>query len=81
MRFFPWYCGECQEETVYMATVQYEITWVTPHVVMSKLQTPQCRLCGALHFTEDTDEQIRIFLGLKGDTNAMGIQNPTNDLW
>src|SRR5947209_6389202 len=65
-RPFPWKCPSCGKREVHPATVPYtaEIKHdgLTHSVRIPALETPQCRSCGELLFSDSADEQINAAL-------------------
>jgi len=65
-RPFPWKCPSCGKPEVYPATVPYtaEIKHdgLTHTIRIPALETPQCRSCQELLFSDSADEQINAAL-------------------
>jgi hypothetical protein len=61
-RPFPWQCGHCGKDQVFLATTSYDAE--VRHggrlhaFTVPNLEIPVCRACGEKVFTEKVDEQI-----------------------
>src|SRR5437016_3912558 len=65
-RPFPWRCGNCLQDEVYLATMPYTAT--VKHdgriyeIPISEFTTPKCRNCAELIFTSAADDQMTLAL-------------------
>src|SRR5438552_3588279 len=61
-RPFPWICGSCLKEEVYLETMPYVANLKHDgrlhRIKIPELRIPKCRACGEITFSNNTDDQI-----------------------
>jgi putative zinc finger/helix-turn-helix YgiT family protein len=65
-RPFPWRCGHCGKDQVFMATMNYSASvkhdGLLHEFQVPNLEIPVCKACGEKVFTEKADDQINAAL-------------------
>ncbi|MBI1900079.1 MAG: type II toxin-antitoxin system MqsA family antitoxin [Planctomycetes bacterium] len=68
-RPFPWRCPRCRANQVHLSTIPYEMDVAHDgrlhHVKLRRWTVPQCKACGELMITGESDDQISAALRTK----------------